>query len=46
VLGGELHVALRAPAGEAVHEVEHLAIRALEHHLERRLRSAGVLDRG
>ena len=27
------------PAGAATHEVEHLATRALEHHLERRLRS-------
>jgi DNA repair protein RecO (recombination protein O) len=46
VLGGELHVALRAGSGEAVHEAEHLATRALEHHLERRLRSVGILDRG
>jgi hypothetical protein len=29
-----------------MHDVEHLATRAVEHHLERRLRSVGVLDRG
>ena len=27
-------------------EVDHLAVRAMEHHLERRLRSVGLLDRG
>jgi DNA repair protein RecO (recombination protein O) len=45
VLGGELHHALRAPPSPAVHEVEQLATVALEQHLERRLRSIGVLDR-
>jgi hypothetical protein len=34
---------LREPPGPAGREVEHLATAALEHHLERRLRSVGVL---
>lgn len=44
VLGGELGVALNAPAGPAVAEVSRLATRAFEHHVERRLRSVGVID--
>jgi DNA repair protein RecO (recombination protein O) len=44
VLGGRLGEALRAPASSATDEVEHLATRALEHHLERRLRSVHVLE--
>lgn len=46
VLGGRLGSALEAPVGPATHEVERLATSALEHHIERRLRSIGVLDRG
>jgi DNA repair protein RecO (recombination protein O) len=46
ILGGGLADVLREPAGPATHEVEHLASRALEAHLERRLRSLHVLDRG
>ena len=46
ILGGALAAALAEPASPATHEVEHLATRALEHHLERRLRSVGLLDRG
>jgi len=46
VLGGRLGVALAQPVTAATVEVEHLATRALEYHLERRLRSIGVLDRG
>ena len=46
ILGGGLAGALRERASPATVEVEHLATRALEHHLERRLRSAGLLDRG
>ncbi|HEX2046677.1 MAG TPA: DNA repair protein RecO [Acidimicrobiales bacterium] len=46
ILGGDLTGALNASSGSAVTEVERLATRAMEHHLERRLRSlpiAGVL---
>jgi DNA repair protein RecO (recombination protein O) len=46
ILGGGLVQALELPTSAATREVEHLAARALEHHLERRLRSIGVLDRG
>jgi DNA repair protein RecO (recombination protein O) len=42
VLGGDLGGALSTPAGPAVNEVERLATRAMEHHLERRLRSLSV----
>jgi DNA repair protein RecO (recombination protein O) len=45
ILGGELNRALATPDGPDVHEVDLLATRALEHHLERRLRSVGVLGR-
>ena len=43
VLGGGLNGALAEPPGPAAHEVEHLGIRALEHHLERRMRSIVLL---
>jgi DNA repair protein RecO (recombination protein O) len=46
ILEGGLADALAEPASQATHEVEHLAARALETHLERRLRSLHVLDRG
>ena len=46
ILGGGLGPALNEPAGPATDEVAHLATRALEHHLERRLRSMALLDRG
>ncbi len=45
ILGGGLVEALALDPSPATHEVEHLAARSLEHHLERRLRSLGVLDR-
>jgi DNA repair protein RecO (recombination protein O) len=49
ILGGELNDALVAgespDAAAVVHEVDQLATRAVEHHLERRLRSLNVLDR-
>jgi len=45
ILNGDLASALNEPAGPVSHEVEQLATRALEHHLERRLRAAHVLDR-
>ena len=44
ILGGRLAAALEAQASPATHEVDHLATRVMEHHLERRLRSVGVLD--
>ncbi|MEZ5207882.1 MAG: DNA repair protein RecO C-terminal domain-containing protein [Acidimicrobiales bacterium] len=42
ILGGQLGSALSEPPGPASHEVEVLATRLLEHHLERRLRSVDV----
>lgn len=45
ILGGDLARALREPGDPAVHEVDLLATRALEYHIERRLRSVGILDR-
>ncbi|MCU0310271.1 MAG: DNA repair protein RecO [Acidimicrobiales bacterium] len=45
ILGGRLNEALAGPDSPATHEVDHLATRAVEHHLERRLRSVSVLDR-
>ena len=48
ILGGGLNDALTAgeapDAAGVVHEVDQLATRAVEHHLERRLRSVNVLD--
>jgi DNA repair protein RecO (recombination protein O) len=46
ILGGRLGAALATPVGSATDEVEHLATRVMEHHLERRIRSISVLDRG
>jgi DNA repair protein RecO (recombination protein O) len=46
ILGGRLGAALATPVGAATDEVEHLATRVMEHHLERRIRSISVLDRG
>jgi DNA repair protein RecO (recombination protein O) len=45
VLGGDLVGALNQPAGPATAEVDRLATRALERHVERRLRAVGLLDR-
>jgi len=45
ILGGRLAAALEEPESAATHEVDHLATRVMEHHLERRLKSVGVLDR-
>jgi len=45
ILGGQLGAALNEPESAATREIDHLATRAVEHHLERRLRSATVLDR-
>jgi DNA repair protein RecO (recombination protein O) len=46
VLGGELNRALAEPDGPVVQEVDALATQAMEHHIERRLRSVHILDRG
>lgn len=46
VLGGRLGSALNEPSSPATHEIDHLATRLLEHHLERRLRSVAILDHG
>jgi len=46
VLGGRLGAALNEPPSPATAELDHLATRTLEHHLERRLRSVTVLDQG
>jgi DNA repair protein RecO (recombination protein O) len=46
ILGGRIAAALAQPLTPASVDVEHLATRAMEHHLERRLRSVGVLDSG
>jgi DNA repair protein RecO (recombination protein O) len=43
MLGGGLNSVLSEPAGPALTEVERLALTALEHHIERRLRSATLL---
>jgi DNA repair protein RecO (recombination protein O) len=43
ILGGELRGALAEPPGATTLEVERLAVSTLEHHLERRLRSAALL---
>ena len=45
ILGGRLNQALDAARSDATDEVDHLAVRAMEHHIERRLRSVGLLDR-
>jgi DNA repair protein RecO (recombination protein O) len=44
ILGGDLVAVLAEPPTQAGYEVEHLATRALEHHLERKMRSVGILD--
>ena len=43
ILGGQLGSVLNEASSAAGHEVEQVATRALEHHLERRLRTAGIL---
>lgn len=45
-LGGRLTEVLREPPSKAVAEMELLATRTMEAHIERKLRSVGVLDRG
>jgi len=46
ILGGRLTAALDETRPPVVSEVDHLVVRAFEHHVERRLRSVGTLDRG
>ena len=43
ILGGELRTALAEPPGPTTTATERLALTSLEHHLERRLRSAALL---
>jgi DNA repair protein RecO (recombination protein O) len=43
ILGGDLRGALAEPPGPEAADAERLAVSALEHHLERRLRSAALL---
>ena len=45
MLGGDLVSVLSEPASAAGYEVEHLATRSLEAHVERRMRSMHLLDR-
>jgi DNA repair protein RecO (recombination protein O) len=45
ILGGQLNAALAEPTSPATHEVTNLATRAVEHHIERRLRSIAVFER-
>ncbi|MFV0307540.1 MAG: DNA repair protein RecO [Desertimonas sp.] len=45
VLGGRLNAALDAPESPATHEIAVLATRALEHHIERRLRTIAMFER-
>ncbi len=44
ILGGRLNDALSVPAGPATHEVAAHATRALEHHIERRLRTVAMFE--
>lgn len=45
ILGGRLGSALDEPQSQATFELDHLATRTVEHHLEHRLRSTVLLDR-
>ncbi len=45
ILGGRLNEALALPESPATHEVGTLATRALEHHIERRLRAVAMFER-
>ena len=45
ILGGALNAALSAPESPVTHEVGVLATRAMEHHLERRLRAIAMFER-
>ena len=45
ILGGGMNAALDEPVTAATAEVRHLATEAMEHHLERRLRSVALYER-
>ncbi len=45
ILGGQLGAALNVESSSATHEVTELATKALEYHLERRLRAHQALER-
>ena len=45
ILGGRLNEALAAPESRASHEVGVLATKAMEHHLERRMRTVAIFER-
>jgi DNA repair protein RecO (recombination protein O) len=45
ILGGQLGTALNEPLSPVTAEIDHLAVKALEYHLERRLRSVATLHR-
>jgi DNA repair protein RecO (recombination protein O) len=45
ILGGRLNEALTLPESPATHEVGTLATRALEHHIERRLKAVAMIER-
>jgi len=45
ILGGRLNEALAMPESSTTHEVALLATRAMEHHLERRLRTVAMFER-
>jgi DNA repair protein RecO (recombination protein O) len=45
ILGGRLNDALNVPASAATHEVASHATRAMEHHIERRLRTVAMFER-
>lgn len=44
ILGGSLKAALATPSSSATHEVSTHATRALEHHIERRLRTVAMFE--
>jgi hypothetical protein len=44
ILGGRLNDALAVPASSTTHEVASHATRALEHHIERRLRTVAMFE--
>jgi len=46
ILGGQLNAALDEPASSATAEVGHLATAAIEHHIDRRLKSVAMFERG
>jgi DNA repair protein RecO (recombination protein O) len=45
ILGGQMNAAFAEPSSQATHEVNNHATRAVEHHIERRLRSVAVFER-